>query len=116
MVLVALALIGGTPNAISAGKVRSVPPPAMEFMAPATSAASTTSVSCVKGSVADGWVPVDSRGAPHLRARNSTENVAWRPHRRRRPEAPRRPAQQEEEGDHRADSSTSRTVVRERHI
>jgi hypothetical protein len=42
-VLVAFALSGGTPSAISAGKVTSVPPPAMAFITPATSAAATTS-------------------------------------------------------------------------
>jgi hypothetical protein len=44
---VALALIGGMPSPTSAGKVSSVPPPAMEFMTPPSSAATTTSRICV---------------------------------------------------------------------
>jgi hypothetical protein len=38
-VLVALAMSGGTPSATMDGKVRSVPPPAMEFTMPPTAAA-----------------------------------------------------------------------------
>src|SRR5918999_885640 len=42
-VLVALAAIGGIPRPTRAGKVRSVPPPAIELTAPATADARTTS-------------------------------------------------------------------------
>src|ERR1051325_3295787 len=55
IVLVAFASIAGRPSASSAGNVTIVPPPAMEFMIPATSADTTTSTSCVPDNVADGW-------------------------------------------------------------
>src|SRR3712207_1661316 len=42
-VLVALATIGGIPSPTRAGKVSSVPPPAIELTAPATAEARTTS-------------------------------------------------------------------------
>src|SRR5258705_13676756 len=61
-VLVALALIGGTPSAIRAGNVTSVPPPAMEFMTPPMSAETTARASLMVGNDADGMrrgVPVD---------------------------------------------------------
>src|SRR6188474_347974 len=44
-VLVALAVIAGTPSPTNAGKVISVPPPAMELIAPPMAAASTTQIS-----------------------------------------------------------------------
>ena len=59
-VLVAFALIGGKPNAMSAGNVTSVPAPATEFMTPAISAETTTSASLIEGNVADRRRPVDS--------------------------------------------------------
>ena len=45
-VLVALATMGEIPSATSAGKVSSVPPPAIEFMTPLMAATITTSRSC----------------------------------------------------------------------
>jgi hypothetical protein len=45
-VLVAFAVIGERPAAISAGKVSSVPPPAMELTKPAASAAPAPTNSC----------------------------------------------------------------------
>jgi hypothetical protein len=52
-VLVALATIGGRPAAISAGKVSSVPPPAMELTIPASSAAPAPTRSCAAGMEAE---------------------------------------------------------------
>jgi hypothetical protein len=52
--LVALATIGEIPNPISAGKVSSVPPPAMALMTPATAEIATmTTRRGVSGETAD---------------------------------------------------------------
>ena len=70
-VLVAFAGIAGTPRASSAGKVSSVPPPAMELAAPLTALISAMTVSCtVVGDVAGMISNNDSRllGAEALRA------------------------------------------------
>src|SRR6478672_12207528 len=60
-VLVAFATIGVNPAAISAGKVRSVPPPAIELTIPASRAAPAPTRSCAAGmEVAEGLMR-DSR-------------------------------------------------------
>jgi long-chain acyl-CoA synthetase len=48
-VLVALAVSGAMPSPIRAGNVRSVPPPATAFIAPATADTSTTATRCRVG-------------------------------------------------------------------
>ena len=45
-VLVAFALMDGSPNQISVGNVSSVPPPATELMAPATKAEPNATTAC----------------------------------------------------------------------
>ena len=62
-VLVAFALIGGNPSAMSAGNVTSVPAPAIAFMTPAISAETITNTSLIVGNVAGCRGPVDSRDA-----------------------------------------------------
>ena len=68
--LVALATIGGRPAAISAGKVSSVPPPAMELTIPASSAAPAPTRSCAAGMEAEERLMRGSRaeGVPSGRA------------------------------------------------
>ena len=67
IVLVALATMGGMPRPIRAGKVRIVPPPAMEFMAPATAEMTTiTSKRAICGDTDDGIV----RDSPMISGRD----------------------------------------------
>src|SRR5689334_9867156 len=86
-VLVAFATIGGRPAAMRAGKVSSVPPPAIELTMPASSAAPAPTRSCAAGMEVAERLILDSRakirdagtptgGAKRRREEHSDRRVA----------------------------------------